>query len=280
MNKTKAALIGTIVAATVITAAAAAAVLLYDNDDGKTTVDPYYQVTIGCDPYTKFYMNGDGPWGDGEGSYKKGTTISLEAVTEIGHFDGYYEGDKLVCADTSYEFTVESDVSIRLAAKDVAVIKINGNGCALYVNGLNSGDNCEKAVTVGTPMTVYAVSAEGSVVTGWTGSCTSEHPVCSFSADSDMELSVTTKEASNPTSIITVTTVNKDAGSIIAYGQNVGGSYGVRLEQSGDPLLLSAEAKEGHSFQHWLMGDGNVSYDASITVYAKSDDQILTAVIL
>ncbi len=280
MNRTKAALIATIVAVTVITAAIAAAVLLNVDDGGKKTVDPYHQVTIGCDPYTKFYMNGDGPWGDGGGSYKDGTKISLKAVTEIGHFDGYYVGDKRVCADESYEFTVESDISIRLAAKDVAVVKMNGNGCTLYVNGIGSGDSCEKAVTAGTPMTVYAVSAEGSVVTGWAGSCTSDYPVCSFSADSDMELSVTTRKATNPTSIVRATTANPNAGSIIAYGQNVGNAYGVRLEQSGDPLLLSAEAKEGHSFMHWLMGDGDVSYEASITVYAKADDQTLTAVLL
>ena len=276
----KAALITIMVALIAIAVAVAATALLSNDDnDGKIKADISYNVKIECDDYTKFLIDGDGPGGGLTGTYKKGTVISLEAVSEVGHFDGYYEGDKCICSDKSYELTVKSDISIRLVSKDVAVVKINGNDCTLYVNGLPYKDSYGGAVNAGTPMTVYAVSGEGSVVTGWTGSFTSEYPICSFSADSDTELTVTTEETSEPTAVVNVLAIFPDNGSIIVYGQNAGNHYCVRLEQSGDPLLLSAEAKEGHSFGHWIVKPGSVYYESSIEV-AVSTDMEITAVFL
>ena len=275
MEKTKTMLIVAI-AAIVIIAAAAALMLNSGGSDEKSKVDALCKVKIESDEYTKFTVDGDGPWGSSQGSYVKGTKISLAAVTEIGHFDGYYAGDRLLCADTSYELVVESDVSIRLVTKDVVVLTLNGDGCSIYMNGVAIGD--EKAVTAGTPMTVYAVSDEGRVVTGWTGSYTSSSPVCSFVADSDAELTATTREASGSTSVITVTVDSSDLGSLVAYGQNVGDRYSVRLEQSDGHLLLSAEPKEGRSFSHWLLNPGGPLYDASIDVVPSTEALNILAV--
>ena len=275
MEKTKTILIVAIVAIVVI--AAAAALMLNSGDSGeKSKVDTLFKVKIESDEYSKFTVDGDGPWGSSEGSYVKGTKLSLVAVTDVGHFGGYYAGDRLLCADASYELVIESDVSIRLVTKDVVVLTLNGDGCSLYMNGVGIGG--EKAVTVGTPVTVYAVSDEGRVVTGWTGSYTSSSPVCAFVADSDAELSATTKEVSGPTSVITVTVDFPDLGSLVAYGQNVGDRYSVRLEQSEGHLLLSAEPKEGHSFSHWLLNPGDPLYDASVDIVPITEGLNILAV--
>ena len=277
MDKSYAALA---VALAAMVATVAALVLLSDDGDieDDIIVNKQCRVTIDGDGYTKFMLNGNGPWGDSEGDYDVGASISLEAVTDVGHFDGYYVGGKRVCSDTSYAFTVDSDVSVRLVTKDVAVLKLDGGDCRIYLDGVDVGNGCEKAVTVGTRLTAYAVAGEGRIVTGWTGSCGSSSPVCAFSADSDMELSVSSRETSNPTSVVSVAVNVSDWGGIVAYGQNVGEKYSVRLEISGDPLILSAEPADGHSFSHWTLNTGDVYTDADVEIVAESDRLLITGI--
>ena len=259
------------VAVAVSIAVAAAAILLTDGRDSggdRIPVNSQYKVVIESDDYTKFTINGDGPWGSSEGYYEPGTRITLAAVTETGHFGGYYTGGECVCADAVYEFTVKSDLSISLVTKDLAALKIDGGKSELFVNGFSAGNYYEKVVTAGTQMTVYAVAAEGTFVTGWTGSVVSEYPVCSFAADSDMEISVSEKETSGSATVIAVAAMPSDGGSIAAYGQTVGGKYAVRIGQEGGPLRLSAAAADGHSFSHWILSTGDVYTDPDISISA------------
>ncbi len=239
-------------------------------------VNDKYEVTVDCDDYVKFMINGDGPWGHSDRYCDKGDQIALVAITEVGNFDGYYIGGERVCADSEYTFTVNSDVSIRLVTKDVAILKIDGGNCDLYMDGMNYGSSYEKAVTIGEKMTFYAVSKEGSLVSGWSGSSVSDSPVCSFTVGSDMNLSVSTVPAVNPTSAVGVSLISPEQGDIIAYGQNVGDTYFVRLEQSGDPLKLSAEPATGYSFNHWTMNTGEMYTSPSIDVVAGTERLVIT----
>ncbi len=234
---------------------------------------------------TTFSVNGGDFTGNYSSSLASGTSVTVLASPDDGYlFDGYYVNGSKVSDDLSYTFTVgSSGTSIKVVSTNYsAQLVIEGGNSTVYVNEAYGGKHYETAVMFETPVTAYAVADEGYIVTGWTGTFSSDKPVCNFTFKSATTLYVQTEAVNSGTSKVHVTTsldgeTADSYGSIIAHGQNVGNEYAVTLEESGASIQLSAEAEAGFAFHHWDV-DGKFYSGRTMNVTVGTDDMEIIGV--
>jgi hypothetical protein len=133
--------------------------------------------------------------------YDQGTVVTLTAQSAAGFtFEGWSGGGcsgKGVCKVTmNTDITVTATFALAPVRRSLTVFKAGPGRVTSLPPGIDCGEDCSKAYTQGTVVTLTAQPDTGAAFTGWSGTCSGTAPQCAFSVNVDTTVTATFARAS------------------------------------------------------------------------------------
>jgi hypothetical protein len=130
----------------------------------------------------------------------------------------------------------------------LAVEKFGGGSGTVAGNGIDCGTTCDVTLDGGTPATLTATPAGGSVFTGWSGACAGTGD-CVATVDADTTVGATFVPA---TLQYTLTVTDVGAGKVTSSPKGINcGKQCVHAYTVGSTVTLTAIPAKKHLFQGW-----------------------------
>ena len=204
-----------------------------------------------------------------EAPFTLGTTVTLTATpAENYSFGGWSQA----CVGTA-PCAILMDIAKTVTASFVEVPQavtlnttVNGSGTLTSTPaGIDCGGTCSASFTIGTTVTLTALTTEGHTFSGWSGDC-SGTGVCEVAMDAARNVTATFAEDPQ---VFVLTTSTVGSGGItstpsgIDCGSTCSASYTL-----GTTLTLNAVPNTGHSFSGW---SGNCSGTGSCPLTMDAD---------
>lgn len=186
-------------------------------------------------------------------SYLHGTQVALTPAPAAGsHFvawSGACSGNGACVVTLGADTTVTA--SFGVDGESLTVVKAgNGDGSVTAdVGGIDCGDDCGEVYLNGTDVTLTAIAAEGSVFTGWSGSCTGTDP-CEVSI---VDATTVTATFTLITYTVSVSTDGGGAGTVYSIPTSVecpGAECSPEIDHGTEVTLVAAPAS-GSIFTGW-----------------------------
>ena len=201
----------------------------------------------------------------GAGKYKYKENVILNATPNTGYlFDGWYQGNQIVCATERYTFSMPAyDVLLKTKYRkqQVTLTVLNSDSMAGTLAGNQSGQ-----YDYGSQITVTASPNHPYMFNGWfiNNEIVSNTPSYSFAITKDT--SITAKWGLSSFNI-SLENENTNAGTITGSGTYL---YGI-------PVTLSAIANTGYMFNGWYKGNTLFSNQKDYTFNMPGENLSLVA---
>ena len=227
----------------------------------------YYTVTTGAT------LNGETGSGGTYTLYSDekisdGTSVTLTATTDAGYnWLGWYEGNTLVSASTTYTFTMGKVSRVLVAKWDYYTVTATNSDTAM---GSITSYTDEK-VSVGEEVTLTATPKTGYSFVGWYegDALVSESATYTFTMGKANRVLVATWDYYTVT---TSATLNGSAGSGGSYT-----SYSDKKISDGTSVTLTATTNTGYNWLGWYEGETLVSASATYTFTMGKVNRTLVA---
>ena len=203
-----------------------------------------------------------------------GMTVTLAATAASGSvFGGWSGGACSGVGDCVFNATGDVVVTAAFGPPFTVTIVEAGAGTGAVMSslpGISCGTSCSAVFASGTPVTLAATAAPGSVFTGWSGGGCSGTGPCSVSGPSNVTLTATFL----PLFTLEVVTLGRGSGTVTSTspGINCGATCSASFA-SGTAVTLTARPATGSAFTGWSggcsgMGTCAVTVSAATTVTA------------
>jgi hypothetical protein len=149
--------------------------------------------------------------------------------------------------------------------------------------GINCGPNttCAAAFNQCTPVSLTAISAQGSTFAGWEGACSGTSSTCSTVVSTDKPVKAIFNVIGSATNLLTVSKSGSGNGTVISNpaGINCGStcSNASNAFVIGSRVTLTATPAQGSTFFHWVGNCAGNSTSCEVTMNAA---KTVTAVFL
>ncbi len=202
----------------------------------------------------------------GGGTYTYGTQVTLTATTnEEFVFEGWYNGDTLLCGDETYTFLPSADVQL------IAKWSVKTYLVTVEKNLTDAGEVTESgSYAKGTQIALTATTNSGYVFLGWYSGDTQLSSETTYELTVADHIVVTAKWVrlgEQPTTYAVAVTKNIDEAGTI------GGAGNYELNAN---VTLTVSTNYGYTFEGWYSGDEKRSAETSYS-FSVTGDTTLTA---
>ncbi len=201
----------------------------------------------------------------GEGMYKYLENVALSVTPNTGYiFDGWYEGNTLVCSTQQYSFKMPNydlQLSTRYKKQKILLTVLNSDSMAGTITGDLSGE-----YDYGTQVTVTANPNHPYLFNGWFINNEVVSNLLSYTFVLTSEVSITAKWGLSSFSV-SLFNENENAGTLTGDGNYLFGT----------PVTLQASVNTGYSFRGWYKGNSLFSSNANYSFNMPGENLNLTA---